>query len=85
MRTTQQTGRRGRGVSVTLDPEIVNMLDQRATAAGMTRAALLSRIIAEWVAGEAEDQALLSQAEAILDDPKAASIPWEEAKARLGL
>jgi len=73
------------GVNISLDLETLNMLDKMAADAAMTRSALLRQMILQCVADEAEDQALLAQAEAILADPDEASIPWEEAKAMLGL
>jgi hypothetical protein len=40
-------------------------------------------MIVQCIAEEAEDQALLAQAEAILADPTEVSVPWEEAQAML--
>ncbi|MBU0608101.1 MAG: type II toxin-antitoxin system HicB family antitoxin [Armatimonadetes bacterium] len=84
MRTRQDPAQRKMGVNVSLDLQTLAVLDQQAAAAGMTRSALLRRMIMDSVAEMAEDQALLAQAEAILEDPNEVSIPWEDAKALLG-
>jgi hypothetical protein len=83
MKARQHPAQRKMGVNISLDLQTLEVLDQQAAAAGMTRSALLRRLIMESVADLAEDQALLAQAEAILEDPDEISIPWEEAKALL--
>jgi hypothetical protein len=85
MRAKQQPTQRKMGVNISLDLQTLELLDGMAANAGMTRSALLRQMIVQCIADEAEDQALLAQAEAILADPNEVSVPWEEAKARLGL
>ena len=85
MRAKQQPSQRKMGVNVSLDLQTLELLDAMATSAGMTRSALLRQMIVQCIADEAEDRALLAQAEAILEDPNQEWIPWEEARARLGL
>jgi predicted transcriptional regulator len=85
MRTKQDPSRRKMGVNVSLDLETLGLLDQMAATAGLTRSALLRQMIVQCIAEEAEDQALLAQAEAILDDPDTEWIPLEEVEASLGL
>ena len=84
MRAKQDPARRKMGVNISLDLETLTLLDKLATAAGTTRSAWLREMITSCLAEEAEDQALLAQAEAILADPNEVSIPWAEAKAQLG-
>lgn len=83
MKARQQPAQRKMGVNISLDLQTLEILDKQAETAGMTRSAILRRMIMESVAELAEDQALLAQAEAILEDPNEVSIPWEEAKTLL--
>jgi predicted DNA-binding protein len=83
MRPKQDPAHRKMGVNVSLDLETLTLLDKLAAAAGLTRSALLRQMIVEHLEEEAEDQALLAQAEAILADPDTEWIPWEEVKASL--
>jgi hypothetical protein len=83
MKARQQPTQRKMGVNISLDLQTLEILDKQAETAGMTRSAILRRIVAEWAADAAFDQALMAEAEAVRHDPNAVWIPWEEAKAQL--
>lgn len=85
MRAKQDPARRKMGVNISLDLETLSLLDKLAAAAGTTRSAWLREMITRCLEEEAEDQALLAQAETILADPNTTWKSLDEVEAGLGL
>ena len=82
MRTLQAPDRRKIGVHVSLDLAILGRLDAIALGRGMSRSELLREIIDELIEREDEAHWLSERAEAELKEER---VPWEQAKAELGL
>lgn len=83
MKTIQEPTQRKMGVNISLDLATLNAIDRLAAEAGLTRSAWLRQMVVERVEDEELDRDLLAEAEAVMADPNAEWIPWEEAKARL--
>ncbi len=79
----QTAQHRKSGINISFDPETLAMLDAAAQRAGMTRSALVRRLVREWVETEAEEHALAGIADAVPDDSNTVWIPWEQAEASL--
>jgi metal-responsive CopG/Arc/MetJ family transcriptional regulator len=70
------------GVRVRLDPSTVASLDSVAERASVSRSELLRRMIEECMEDEAAERWVAESAEAALREVR---VPWEQAKAELGL
>jgi metal-responsive CopG/Arc/MetJ family transcriptional regulator len=82
MRTVQAPDKRKIGVHVSLDLAILGRLDAIASERGVSRSELLRELIDELVEREDEARWLAERAEAELQEER---VPWEQAKAELGL
>jgi metal-responsive CopG/Arc/MetJ family transcriptional regulator len=82
MRTVQAPDKRKIGVHVSLDLTILGRLDAIASERGVSRSELLRELIDELVEREDEARWLAERAEAELQEER---VPWEQAKAELGL
>lgn len=74
--------KRETGVHVSLDLEILGRLDDAAARAGMSRSELLRRMVEEWTERVSEQAWVEKRAASALSEER---IPWEQAKAELGL
>jgi hypothetical protein len=83
MATVRRTAaKRKIGVHVSLDLEALGKLDEEADRLALTRSELLRRMIDEWTERQAEAHWLEHHAERALAEER---IPWEQAKAELGV
>ena len=75
------------GVKISLDRAVLTKLDDAAREAGLSRSALVGRMIEDWAEEDEEDdldRALGDLALERLADPNDEEIPWEQAKAEMG-
>lgn len=75
----QTAEHRKSGINISLDAETLAVLDGAAERAGITRSALVRRMIREWAEDEAEDRQLAEQASAVLANPESEWVPWASA------
>jgi predicted DNA-binding protein len=85
VRTAQSVERRKMGVNISLDLSTLAKLDEEARRAGLTRSALVRRMVDEWAADAEADLALAREAKRRLEDPAEKRVPWEQVKGELGL
>jgi predicted DNA-binding protein len=85
VKTLLAPDRRKTGVNISLDLPTLAKLDESARRTGMSRSALVRYMIEDWSKEDEEDAALQLEAERRLADPDDETIPWEQAKAELGL
>jgi len=82
MRTLRAPEKRKIGVHVSLDLAILGRLDGIASERGMSRSELLREVIDELIEREDEARWLAQSAEAELKEER---VPWDQARAQLGL
>ena len=72
-------------VRISLSRAALARLDEAASDASVTREGLIAHILEDWLADDEFDRELVRIAEERLEDPNDEAIPWEQAKAELGL
>lgn len=83
MATSHATDLQRIDVSISLPRASLDHIDTAAKEEGLSRSEFIRRMIQEWIEEDEEDRALARKAEAVLTDPDAEWIPWEQAKAEL--
>lgn len=68
-------------VSISLSAELLQELDRVADSAGLSRSALIRRVVERML----EDMDDIAVSEARLSDADDAVVPWEQVKAEVGL
>jgi predicted DNA-binding protein len=88
MRTTQTPESRKIGVNISLDLATLAKLDEAARQEGLSRSALIRRMVEEWIEPDEEDEEdrlLGAIAKRRLEDPTEGRSSWEDVKRRLRL
>ena len=85
MATSHATDLQRIDVSISLPRASLDHIDTAAKEEGLSRSEFIRRMIQEWIEEEKRDLALADEAMRRLQDSEDEAVPWEQAKAELGL